>query len=106
MIVAWIAFALIAVIVIFRTVGLASVQDRDTKALGALYKRLRVAFHSALWGGPAVLILGGSIGWKWMYHLGIIIWIMAGPLFFGVIVEIIRNKRRIREGENGRAVGK
>lgn len=103
MIVAWIAFALIAVIVIFRTVGLASVQDRDTKALGALYKRLRVAFHSALWGGPAVLILGGSIGWKWMYYLGIIIWIMAGPLFFGVVVVMIRNRRRIGEVNEDKA---
>jgi len=102
-IVAWIAFALIAVIVIFRTVGLASVQDRDTKALGALYKRLRVAFHSALWGGPAVLILGGSIGWKWMYYLGIIIWIMAGPLFFGVVVVMIRNRRRIGEVNEDKA---
>lgn len=93
--------ALIAFIVIFRTVGLASEQDRDAKAVGILYKRLRVAFHSALWGGPAILILGESIGWKWMYHLGIIIWIMAGPLFLSETIAIIRYRRRNREGEKG-----
>lgn len=106
MIIAAIAMALLVIIGIFRTVGFASAQELDARRLRARYKSLHVAFHSALWGGPAILILGESIGWKWMYHLGIIIWIMAGPLFFGVIVEIIRNKRRIREGENGRAVGK
>lgn len=103
MIVAVIAMALIALIAIFRTIGFVSAQDHDVKALGARYKRLLVAFHSALWGGPAILILGGSIGWTWMYYLGIIIWIMTGPLFFGVIVEIIRKKRRIREVDKDRA---
>lgn len=106
MIIAAIALALIASIVIFRTVGLPSAQERDARGLGVRYKRLRVTFYSALWGGPAILILGESIGWQWMYHLGIIIWIMAGPLFFGVIVEIVRNKRGIREGETGRGVAK
>ncbi|MBW4079417.1 MAG: hypothetical protein HIU84_13100 [Acidobacteria bacterium] len=101
MIITAIAFALVTLIVIFRTVGLPSTPERDARGLGARYKRLRVAFHSTMWGGPAILILGESIGLKWIYHLGIIIWIMAGPLFLGVIVEIIRSKRRIREGQSG-----
>jgi len=102
-IIAVIALALIAFIVVLRTAGLASAQDREVKALGANYKRLRVAFHAALWGGPAILILGSSIGWNWMQYLGTIIWILAGPLFVGVIVEIIRNKRRIRDVDKHKA---
>lgn len=104
MIVAVIAMALIALIVIFRTVGFASAQDRDAKAVGILYKRLRVAFHSALWGGTAILILGESIAWKWMYDLGIIIWIMAAPLFLSETIAIVRYRRHNRAGEKGRGV--
>ena len=103
MIIAVIAMALLVFIGIFRTVGLASAQDRDAKAVGILYKRLRVAFHAALWGGPAILILGESIGWKWMYDLGIIIWIMAGPLFLLEIIAIVRFRRHNRDSKRGEA---
>jgi len=94
------AFAVIAAIVIFITVGLAAQQDRDAKAAGrVLHFRLRIAFHSALWGGPAVLIIGTVVHWNWMEVLGAISWAMAVPLMIAYIAENYHYLSQKRKGE-------
>lgn len=100
MIVGVLAFAVIAAIVIFLTVGLAAQQDRGAKAAGrVLHVRLGIAFHSALWGGPAVLIIATVVHWKWMEVLGGISWAMAVPLMIAYIAENYHYLNQRRKSE-------
>ncbi len=97
-----IAMALLLVFSVFRTLGFASREERDSRTVGISSKRFRVAYLSALWGGLAILLLGQSIGWKWMIDLGIVIWIMAVPLFISAVISLVRYRKRRPEHVDGR----
>ena len=94
--------ALLLVFSVFRSLGFASKEERDPRAVGNAAKWFRVAYLSALWGGLAILMLGESIGWNWMIDLGIVIWILAVPLFISTVISFVRYRKRRRERADGR----
>ncbi len=97
-----IAMAVLLVFTGFRSIGFASKEERDPKTVGIAFKRFHVAYRSTLWGGPVLLLLGQSIGWYWMFQLGIIIWILTVPLFISAAISLVRYRKRHRERVYGR----
>ncbi len=97
-----IAMAVLLVFTGFRSIGFASKEERDPETVGIPFKRYQVAYVSTLWGGPALLLLGQSIGWHWMFLLGIIIWTLTVPLFILAMMSLVRYRKRHRERVAGR----
>jgi hypothetical protein len=76
MIVAAIALGIIALIVVFRTLGLAVASNRGV--VGDAWNvrvRLRMLYYIAL--------IGGSIGVGWLFDIGLALWAMTVPLLVG-----------------------
>jgi hypothetical protein len=84
MIVAAIALGIIALIVVFRTLGLAVASNRGV--VGDAWNvrvRLRMLYYIALIGGSALFTIGGSIGVGWLFDIGLALWAMTVPLLVG-----------------------